>query len=93
MTDHGLGAHPLLKSRTHRCEFEASVYQDADALKLHLFCSGMGRYATAGHVWFGCCCFACWGNTGQTNYKHCFSRLLVIIESPTIRQQSYLAQL
>ena len=40
----------MVKSRTSRCEFEASVYQDADALKLHLICSGMGRYATAGRV-------------------------------------------
>ena len=54
----------MVKSRTSGCEFEASVYQDADALRLRLTCSGMGRYATAGRVWFWCCCFAIVGNTG-----------------------------
>ena len=44
----------MVKPRTSGCEFDAIVYQDADALELRLTCSGMGRYATAGRVWFGC---------------------------------------
>ena len=44
----------MVKTRTSRCEFEAFVYQDANALGLLLICSGTGRYATAGRVWFGC---------------------------------------
>jgi len=43
-------ATSMVKPRTSGCEFEASVYQDADTLKLRLLCSGMGRYATAGRV-------------------------------------------
>ena len=40
----------MVKPRTSGCEFEASVYQDADTLEKHLLCSGKGRYATAGRV-------------------------------------------
>ena len=47
-------AASMVESRTSGCEFDAIVYQDADALELRLTCSGMGRYATAGRVWFGC---------------------------------------
>ena len=35
-----------------------------DALKLHLICGGMGRYATVGRVWFGVVALPIVGSTG-----------------------------
>ena len=63
MTEVGLEGLDCLVTFSYP-NLEASVSQGADALKLHLICSGMGRYATAGRVWFGVVALPVVGNTG-----------------------------